>query len=81
MDVLWYEKKIPLRYKLRQEELKKEYNIGADNVPIGQKEEGIVYPTPKVELPSFNADDYNIDMEEEFTGEVLDYSKYLKKAG
>jgi hypothetical protein len=78
MDILWYEKRLPLHYKKRQEELKAQYGIGADNVPESQKKQGIVYRSPKIDLPEFNAELYDIDENEEFTGEVLDYSKYLK---
>lgn len=78
MDVLWYEKRLPLRFKKRQEELKKEHNIGSSNISEGQKKKGVVYPLPKVKLPEWDVSKYpNIDMKENFTGETLDYSKAM----
>ena len=77
MDVLWYEKRLPLKYKKLQEGLKQKHNIGPDNISLGQKKKGVVYPFPKVELPKWDVSKYtNIDETELFTGEVLNYSKY-----
>jgi len=73
MDVLWYEKRLPLRFKKAAEDLKKEHNIGPDNISEGQKKEGVIYPTPKVKLLEWDEDLYKIDMSEEFTGKVLVY--------
>lgn len=78
MTVLWVQKRLPLKYKVREQEIRDQYGVGVDNVPAGQKKEGVVYPQPKIEIPQFKAEWFNVDESEEFTGEVYDYTKYLK---
>lgn len=78
MDVLWYENRLPLKYKKLQEDLKKEHGVGPDNIPSGQKKKGVIYKLPKVKLPEWNEDLYDIDMSEEFTGITYNYDDFLK---
>lgn len=76
LDVLWTEGRLPVRYKHKYEEYKKQNNIGDDNVHPAHKEEGVNYKLPKDKRP-WNPEDYqDFDPQEKFDpNHVYDYAK------
>lgn len=51
LDVLWTEGRLPVRYKVAYEKLKKDNNIGDDNIHPGHKLEGETYPVAQNKRP------------------------------
>lgn len=71
LDVLWTEGRLPIGYKHRYEEYKKEQGIGDDNIHPAHKKKGVVYPVPKNKRP-WNPEDYqDYDETQEFTGKKV----------
>lgn len=70
LDVLWTEGNLPVNYKAKYEEYKKEQGIGDDNIHPAHKKPGVVYPTPKNKKP-WNPEEYKgYDENEVFVGDV-----------
>lgn len=57
LDVLWTEGNLPISFKKKYEDYKKEQGIGDDNIHPAHKKEGVVYPVPKNKKP-WNEEDY-----------------------
>lgn len=76
LDVLWYEGRLPLKYKHRYERYKKEHNIGKDNTHPAHKKEGVTYKVPKVSRP-FSFEEFDkFDEDEKFNPhKIYDYAK------
>lgn len=51
LDALWTQDRLPVAYKNRYEEYKKEHDIGDDNIHPSHKKAGVVYRTPKNKRP------------------------------
>lgn len=71
LDVLWTEGRLPIAYKKRYEDYKKEQGIGHDNIHPSHKKEGRVYPLPK-NKKEWDEDKYkDFDENEVFTGKKV----------
>ena len=76
LDVLWTEAHLPLKYKHKYEEYKKEHSIGDDNIHPSHKKEGEKYPVAQNKRP-WSAEDHSEfnDKEKFIVGKVYKYAK------
>lgn len=69
LDALWTQELLPVAYKIRYEEYKKEHGIGDDNIHPAHKKPGVVYKTPKFKRPWNPEDHKDYDPDEKFVGD------------